>query len=79
MPLLSSYIKDLSTSFYLKTDKSSNCQIRELGKYDPASDKHRRPYPSYQDNPYTLVQRMYFSVPTLRKGLRSTYAWSVFG
>jgi hypothetical protein len=43
MPLISSHIKYLISAFYLNTASSDNSQIRELGKYDPAADKHPRP------------------------------------
>jgi hypothetical protein len=53
--LISSHIKYLTSAFYLKTASSDNSQIRELGKYDPAADKHPSPLaliPMTRPKPY---------------------------
>jgi hypothetical protein len=43
MPLIKNYIKGLDSRLYLKSASSYNCQIQELGQYDPNNDKYHRP------------------------------------
>jgi hypothetical protein len=43
MSLIKNYIKGIASRLYLKSASSYNCQIQELGQYDPSNDKYHRP------------------------------------
>jgi hypothetical protein len=43
MPLIKNYFKGLASRLYLKSASSYNCQIQELGQYDPSNNKYQRP------------------------------------
>jgi hypothetical protein len=43
MSLIRSHIKELMRALYQKSAGSENSRIQDLGKYNPAGEKHLRP------------------------------------